>query len=107
MVNKGLLHGAQRAILLGQSFDRAQLCTVGEYGECEARADHLTIHQDGAGTAYPHTTPFHGARETQSVAQTVDQQALHRHLYSMFLAVHPQGDCLSHGVLPSRLWIAW
>ncbi|HEY5867687.1 MAG TPA: hypothetical protein VI542_19370, partial [Candidatus Tectomicrobia bacterium] len=32
--------------------------------------------------------------------QAVDQQALHRHLYRMFFAVHPQGDGPGHEVLP-------
>src|SRR5215510_8844728 len=73
LLPESFLNGMQLAALL-QSFDGTDVAAVRLYGEDRARLHRIAVDDDGAGTAVRRVAADVRARQTEVIAQQVDQQ---------------------------------
>jgi hypothetical protein len=82
----------QRVLLtvLGQPFDGQQPGAVGLYGQHQTRPDGLAVHQDGTRAANTVFAANVAARQSQVLAQEIDQQGPWLNLAAIGHAVYRQ-----------------
>src|SRR6266516_3282895 len=90
-LGEGLLDGVQPAVL-AQTFDGHQLVPVRLGGKDEACADELAVQQHGARSALALLARVLRARQTEPLAENVEQTLARPHVGLMALAVDGQLD---------------
>src|SRR5205823_10748700 len=69
--DEAFLHRVQLAVLR-QAFHGGDVVSVYHDGQSQARTDHVTVHQHGAGAAYPDTAAFFCAGQAKIVARSAE-----------------------------------
>src|SRR6516225_999694 len=99
MLAEGLLHGMQRSVGIGETFDGEHLRPLDLPDEYRARLHGLAVDVHDTGAALRRVAAHMGAGEPQVLAQELHQQRARIHITGDGFTVHRQGDG-GHGYPP-------